>query len=56
MTDAGQKLHTAWTLYYHSPEDKDWSPSSYTSVGTVRTLGEFWQLHTALPCAAAYPS
>ena len=46
---ASGKLHTPWTLYYHSPEDKDWSTESYTAVATFDTIDGFWELHNALP-------
>jgi hypothetical protein len=41
-------LHTQWVLYYHNPEDSDWSKGSYTCVMTLTSLEEFWAMHSAL--------
>ena len=38
------KLPHPWTLWYHHPDDSDWSQSSYLQVGTVETPVEFWSL------------
>lgn len=38
------KFPHPWTLWYHHPDDSDWSQSSYMQVGTVSTPSEFWSL------------
>lgn len=42
-------LPCKWAMYYHSPEDKDWSSKSYTKVMTLSTLEDFCALQSALP-------
>jgi len=42
-------LQSSWTLYYHKPFEKDWSPESYTKIYTARTVKEFWRLFNNLP-------
>jgi len=38
------KLHSAWTLYYHSPSSSDWTMDSYTKVHTVHSVQSFCEL------------
>ena len=42
-------LQNQWVLYYHNPEDTDWSRESYTQVSTITTVEEFWALHNLVP-------
>ncbi len=35
---------TCWTLWYHSSEEKKWTPSTYKKIHSVSTWGEFWGL------------
>lgn len=42
-------LSSKWTLYYHDPEDANWSNSSYIRVCEFSTIEEFWSLYQALP-------
>jgi hypothetical protein len=32
----------SWTLYFHDPEDTDWSPSSYKKLGVFSDFAGFW--------------
>ena len=32
----------AWTLYFHAPDDTNWTPDSYKKLGTFRTFAELW--------------
>ncbi len=32
----------SWTLYFHDPEDTDWSPTSYKKIGTFSDFSGFW--------------
>jgi translation initiation factor 4E len=38
------KLHSSWTLYYHSPASTDWTMDSYTKVHTVHSVQSFCEL------------
>ena len=38
----------SWSLWYHSPNEQKWTPSTYIQVATVKTFGEFWALIDAL--------
>ena len=49
MVQGADALHTPWTLYYHNPEDKNWTSDSYTPVGSFNTIAGFWRLHAAIP-------
>jgi len=42
-------LQNTWVLYYHNPEDTDWSKESYTQVIAITTVEEFWALQKTLP-------
>jgi len=32
----------AWTLYFHAPDDTNWTPSSYYKIATVSNFSELW--------------
>jgi hypothetical protein len=32
----------AWTLYFHAPDDTDWTPKSYYRLGTFRSFDTLW--------------
>lgn len=36
--------NSTWTLWYHSSEEKKWTPSTYKQIHTVKNWGEFWGL------------
>ena len=38
------KLHTSWSLYFHSPASSDWTMDSYTKVSTVDSVESFCSL------------
>ena len=38
----------SWSLWYHSPNEQKWTPSTYMQVATVSTFGEFWALIDSL--------
>jgi hypothetical protein len=38
----------SWTIWYHSPKETKWMPSTYQQVGTVRTWTEYWTLMDAI--------
>jgi hypothetical protein len=38
----------SWTLWYHSPKETKWTPSTYKSIATVSTWTEFWSLIDAI--------
>lgn len=48
-----QGLDSTWTLYFHDPDDKDWTRNSYTNVCTICTAHEFWGVHAQLAEADA---
>ena len=41
-------LHDVWTVYFHDPDDADWTLSSYHRVADIASLSEFWTVHLAL--------
>lgn len=44
-TDINKKLPSGeWTLWYHSPREKNWGLNSYTEIHTVSTINEFFSL------------
>jgi len=47
--DTTTPLSSKWTLYYHDPEDSNWSESSYIRVFECSSIEEFWSLYRALP-------
>ena len=32
----------SWTLYFHDPEDTNWTPASYKKLGTFNDFGALW--------------
>lgn len=42
-------LTSSWTLFYHDPEDPNWSDGSYVKVCEIRSIEEFWSLYQLLP-------
>ena len=51
ITSSGRahQLNSEWVLYYHDPEDNDWTIGSYTRVGVFRTIEQFWGVVNKLP-------
>lgn len=33
-----------WSLWYHSPTETKWTPSTFSQLATVHTFGEFWAM------------
>jgi hypothetical protein len=33
-----------WSMWYHSPTESKWTPSTYMQMGSAATFGEFWAL------------
>jgi hypothetical protein len=48
MTDA-TKLPYTWVLWYHDPNNNDYSLASYIKISTVSTIAEFWTLIDGIP-------
>lgn len=47
--DLKAKIPTgSWSLYYHSPTDRRWTPGSYTKVCTVDTYEQFFAVMNGL--------
>ena len=42
-------LNTKWVMYYHDPENSDWSQKSYAKVAEIKSVEEFWSLYNILP-------
>ena len=38
----------SWTIWYHSPKEQKWTPSTYQQVGTVHTWADYWTLMDAI--------
>lgn len=41
-----------WTLWYHDPENQDYSLASYVQVADVGTPAEFWSVVDSIPKTA----
>lgn len=37
-------LPNTWDLYYHDPNDSNYSLGSYIVIGKIKTVSEFWSL------------
>lgn len=35
-------LNDVWSLYFHDPNDMNWTNSSYLNLGTISTVHDFW--------------
>ena len=38
-------LDDVWSLYFHDPDDRDWTLESYRKIATVSSAEEFWGVH-----------
>lgn len=38
-------LEDVWRLYFHRPDDPDWTTGSYRALATLSSANEFWGLH-----------
>ena len=38
------KLNNKWVLFFHDPEDNDWSVKSYKKLYEVESIEQFWDL------------
>lgn len=38
-------LNDIWSVYFHDPNDPDWTHSSYTNIGTISTIDDLWNHH-----------
>lgn len=45
MDDEEVFLNDTWMLYFHDPNDPDWTHPSYVNVGTIGSVQEFWHHH-----------
>jgi hypothetical protein len=39
-------LNDSWTLYFHDPNNNDWTESSYQSLFSISTIEEFVDVHS----------
>lgn len=35
-------LNDTWNIYFHDPFDKDWTTKSYTLLGLISSIEDFW--------------
>lgn len=35
-------LNDIWTVYFHDPNDQDWTHTSYINIGNISTVDDFW--------------
>ena len=42
-------LKNTWILWYHDPEDSDWTLESYKKIYEFSTIEDFWRLYNNLP-------
>nr|WRJ69546.1 eukaryotic initiation factor 4E [Oceanusvirus sp.] len=38
-------LDDVWSIYFHDPDDRDWTINSYKKIATVSSAEEFWGIH-----------
>lgn len=38
-------FQTKWTLWFHGANDDNWDENSYTKLGDIENVGEFWTLY-----------
>lgn len=38
----------SWTLYFHDPEDTNWTPASYKKLGTLKSFADLWGSFSAI--------
>jgi hypothetical protein len=43
------KLKTTWVLWYHDPENRDYSIKSYIEISTFSTPLQFWSVIDSIP-------
>ena len=43
--DSELYLNDIWTVYFHDPNDTDWTHSSYINLGNISTVDDFWNHH-----------
>ena len=48
MTDS-TKMPNTWVLWYHDPNNNDYSLASYTNIASMSTPAEFWTVIDAVP-------
>ena len=48
MSDS-TKMPQLWGLWYHDPNDSNYSLSSYTNIATFSTPAEFWSVIDSIP-------
>jgi len=41
-------LHDSWTLYFHDPDDSNWTLQSYDRLADISSLEDFWGIHLPL--------
>ncbi len=49
MSSGLNPLNSKWSLYYHDPENPDWSNQSYIKVCDFNSIEMFWKIHSVLP-------
>lgn len=43
------KLHDTWVLWFHDPDNKNYSVESYTKVADIQTPQQFWTVVDSIP-------
>jgi hypothetical protein len=43
------KLQYTWILWYHDPDNKDYSFESYVKVADIQTIQQFWTVVDSIP-------
>lgn len=41
-------LNDVWTMYFHDPNDSDWTCNSYKRITNISSVKEYWRLHDLL--------
>jgi hypothetical protein len=41
-------LNDSWTIYFHDPQNSNWTLQSYIQVTDISSVADFWNAHLAL--------
>jgi hypothetical protein len=41
-------LHDSWTVYFHDPDNTNWTLQSYDRIADISSIDDFWGIHIPL--------
>lgn len=48
MEEADVFLNDVWSIYFHDPNNSNWTHSSYVHLGDISSVDDFWGHHMSL--------